>query len=128
MTRRDPKTRPLVTKRARENLRNGLQRLSEPDQGTLTEYASKGMPMSTREELVREGDNRYKDGTGPWDKAETLDQIDLVRFEELADLWGHVFGLKLVPRTIRRLVEEVREARDWPTPVKVKADFTYEKP
>ena len=102
--------------------RTGLEVLHEAAMKVpnLTEYASKAMPMSTHEELLKESRQRYEPGTGPWSKDDMLDQIDLVHLEAL---------IEPVPgRIIKRLVKEVRDARSWPTPLHIEPNVTYEPP
>ena len=99
--------------------------------GLITGFASKGRPMSTRQDLMKEVDERYKAGEGPWTKDETLDQVDFVYFERMAELleenpdWD---PLQIVPQSLRRLVKELRNARSWPTPPDINPNFTYETP
>jgi hypothetical protein len=72
---------------------------------------------STYELLARQGDERYEPGKGPWAKDEELDQVDLVRLEELAARYGILSDERgLLSGCVERLVEEVRRARGWPTP------------
>jgi len=93
------------------------RRDEKKDHGTLTEFASKALPMSPRGELVRAAHKRYEPGTGPWQKEEMLDQIDLVHLEEM---------IEPVPGPIiKRLVEEVRRARNWPTPPDVQIVYEH---
>ena len=113
-------------KRLCEGFERLVERLGPPDDGKWTEYASKGRPMSTYGDLVAEARERYEPGKGPWSKEEVLDQVDLVYLEDFADHYRfHSDDRGLLSGCLRRLVEELRTARSWPTPPKIEPDFKY---
>ena len=113
--------------------KTGAQVLHEAmkKQPNLTEYASKAMPMSTHEQLLKEAEERYTGGgVGPWQEPEMLDQIDLVFCDNMAQFIANQTGLApdlvTLGQCVGRLVKEVRAARSWPTPLKIEPNFKYE--
>jgi len=90
----------------------------------LTEYASKAMPMSTYEQLLKAAEEQYTGvGVGPWQKDEMLDQMDLVFCDNMAEFLEIANNLpqdyRVLGQCIERLVKEVRDARNWPTPPRI---------
>lgn len=98
-----------------------MERVQEFTEATrhlnLTEYVVKGRPMDVRQTLLKEANQRWKGGTGPWSKDPgELDQVDLVFLESLPTADSAL---------VKVLVAEVRNARGWPTPLDVKLDVKY---
>jgi hypothetical protein len=70
----------------------------------------------TYDELLREARERYEPGKGPWSKEDDLDQVDLVKFEEMSLQYAMLSDERgLLSGCVRRLVDEVRRARNYPT-------------
>lgn len=96
---------------------------------SLTEYASKAQPMSTMDNLREQADERWEPGTGPWSKKDDLDQVDLVKFQMVAEGYElHSDPRGMMAGCIERLVEEVRRVRSWPTPPDVGTSYEYVEP
>lgn len=74
--------------------------------------------MISRKDLEALATKRWEPGKGPWSKIEDLDQVDLVHLERFADAYQFDSSDKgLLSGCLKRLCEEVRAAREWPTPV-----------
>ncbi len=73
---------------------------------------------NTWDVLLAEAKDLYEPGRGPWNKSTgELDQIDLVYLENMADGYSVYSDPRgLLSSCIKLLVAEVRNARDWPTP------------
>jgi hypothetical protein len=95
----------------------------------LADWVVKARPMSTYDELLREArEQRYRPGTGPWSKEEDLDQVDLVDFEEMIKNYRVLSDTRgLLSCCVRRLVEEVRRAKKYPTPPEITPVYEYKK-
>ena len=73
--------------------------------------------MISRTELEKLARRRWEPGKGPWSKVEDLDQVDLVHLERIAGAYAVDSSDKgLLASCLKRLCEEVRAAREWPTP------------